>query len=65
MIETLSGEKITETIIKTAKMPLPTDNWYSISDANESNRHWGTAPSSLFALIDDGCGSRWLPVEED
>jgi hypothetical protein len=52
-------------IVKTAELPLPSDNWYDgCLNPEELERlsAWGSCPRSTFALFDDGDGLRWFPV---
>lgn len=64
MIDLLSGELLApDDILKVRQLPLPQDNWYPAQDDLDKMSYWGTTPENLFALVDDGEGPRWLPVE--
>ena len=63
MIDLLSGEFLApDDVLKVRQWPLPQDNWYP-AEALDQMSYWGTTPENLFALVDDGSGPRWLPVE--
>jgi hypothetical protein len=63
-IDLLSKERIDEEdILCLRPMRLPLDNWYPHDVNPDTHPAYQSSVGGTFALVDDGAGPRWFPVQ--